>query len=269
MRDLKQVATTVRRHIVSMTHAARSSHVGSSLSCADILVSLYFDAAELGADPGETRPRDRIILSKGHAAPALYACLAERGIMDRSLLETYCCDGSQLGEHPCINTVPGIDCTSGSLGHGLGIGCGTAVGLRLKSLGGQVYVVMSDGECNEGSVWEAALWAPKKRLDNLTAVIDHNGFQACARIDEVTNLMPLAPKWREFGWEVFEVDGHDFEQLGSAFRSPRKGRPRMIIAKTVYAKGVSFMENVLEWHYRPPSDDDMRRAMEELKEGGA
>jgi len=249
---------------VTMVSRAKAAHVASCLSCIEILTSLYFDLADLDPWNPKNPRRDRIILSKGHAAPALYACLAERGFFPREMLDAYGRNGSSLGEHVSYGLTPGVECTTGSLGHGLGVGIGMAKAIKSTGRKSQVHVVMSDGECNEGSVWEAALWAPKHELNNLTAWIDMNGWQATDRTENVTSLNPMAEKWRSFGWEVLEADGHDFPSLLKAGREPRSNLPRVILAQTVKGKGVSFMENDLEWHYRPPMGDEFIQAMSEL-----
>lgn len=255
----------VREHVLRMSSAAHAPHVGSALSCVDILVALYFRLARVGPDLVGHPDRDHVILSKGHACAALYACLAERGFFNCSLLDDYARDGSLLGEHPTRGTLPGIEVTTGSLGHGLGLGTGLALGARMLAAKSRVFVVMSDGECNEGSVWEAALWAPRHGLDNLVAVVDFNKLQATGRSLEITQLAPLREKWQAFGWDAVEVDGHDFAQLLAALEPRAAGKPRAVIANTVKGKGVSFMEDNLEWHYRPPNNEELERALRELK----
>lgn len=267
MSHLEGLARNIRRHVVKMTADAKASHVASALSCVDILTALYFDLAELDPANPTAPQRDRIILSKGHAAPALYACLAERGFFPVADLAEYGQDGSLLAEHPSYGDVPGVECTTGSLGHGLGVATGIAKALQIDGRGGQVYAILSDGECNEGSVWEAALWAPMQKLGNLTAIIDFNKWQATGRSTEITALVPLADKWQAFGWEVLEIDGHDIDAICRAIRTKRTDQPRAIVAHTVKGKGVSFMENDLEWHYRPPSGEEYVRAMAELEDG--
>ena len=266
-KELAAVARAVRADVLTMSSAAGVAHVASALSCVDILVAIYFDAARVGPDTSRDPQRDRVLLSKGHAGAALYACLAARGFFDRSALSGYCADGSPLGEHPSREAVPGVEISSGSLGHGLGIGTGLALAARLTGSPTRVFVVMSDGECNEGSVWEAAMWAPRRGLDNLVAIVDFNKLQATGRSLEITQLAPLADKWRAFGWDVAEVDGHDFGALVPALRASGGGLPRLVVAHTVKGKGVSFMEDDLEWHYRPPSEADLRRALDELAAG--
>lgn len=261
---LQRKARTVRAHILRMSSISQAPHVASALSCVDILVSLYFCVARLYPARADAPDRDRIILSKGHGCAALYACLAECGFMEVSQLSTYATDGSMLAEHPSRGALPGIEATTGSLGHGLGIGVGLALAGKIQGNRARVFVVLSDGECNEGSTWEAALWAPRHSLDNVTAIVDFNKLQASGRSTEVTQLHPLPDKWRAFGWNTVEIDGHDFEQLVPALAAPGSGQPRAIMAHTIKGKGVSFMENDLEWHYRAPSEEDLCRALEEV-----
>jgi transketolase len=250
-----------------MSHDARSSHVGSALSVVDLLAVLYGDV--LRVDP--SRPawpnRDRFILSKGHAAAALYAVLAETGFFDREWLNTYCQDGAPLGGHVTHN-VPGVEVSSGSLGHGLSLGAGMALAGKRNGQRFRVFVLMSDGECDEGSVWEAALFAPQHNLENLIAIIDYNKLQALGKIEEVLDLAPLADKWRAFRWAVQEIDGHDHRQIASVLGQVplARGRPSLIIAHTVKGKGISFMENKVEWHYKSPNDEQLAQALGELGE---
>ncbi len=262
--SLISISRRVRAHILRISAIAKAPHVGSALSCADILVALYFHAARVGPDLADDPQRDIVILSKGHGSAALYSVLAERGYFAAVTLDTYCADGSALPEHPSRECVPGVEVTTGSLGHGLGVGIGMAVAAKLASSSRHVYVVLSDGECNEGSVWEAAMWAPGQRLANVTAIIDFNKFQATGPSTRITALEPLAEKWRSFGWDTTEIDGHDYGQLIHALTSPRREHPRAIVAHTIMGKGVSFMEGDLEWHYRPPSAADLARALEEV-----
>ncbi len=257
--DLVARARAVRRATVRMAHTGKTAHVGSALSCVDALVALYFRAMRLD--------RDRFILSKGHGCMSWYATLAQRGYFAESLLDTYAQDGSMLAEHPSPGCVPGVDVGTGSLGHGLSMGAGAALARQMDRRPGRVFVLLSDGECNEGSVWEAAMFAAGRKLDNLVAIVDYNKLQAMGRSNEVTALAPLAEKWRAFGWATREVDGHDMNSLVEALESVpfTRGRPGVVVAHTVKGKGVSFMEDDLEWHYRPPSAEDLRRALAELE----
>lgn len=262
----KTLATQIRVHVLRMIHRAKSSHVGSSLSEADLLAVLY--GGVLRVDP--SRPhwpdRDRFILSKGHGCAAVYAVLAERGFFPKEWLDTYYQDGSHLGGHITHHGVPGVEASTGSLGHGLSLGCGIALAGKRDGCSYRVFVLLSDGECDEGSTWEAALFAPHHHLDNLVAIVDYNKIQSFGRVKEVLELEPLASKWQAFGWATREIDGHDFEQIENALLSVpfEAGRPSCIIAHTVKGKGVSFMEDQLAWHYKPPNDEQLSQALAEL-----
>jgi len=258
-------ARNVRAATVRMAHDGRTPHVGSALSCTDILVALYFHAMRI--DPAApSGDDDRFIMSKGHGCMSYYATLAARGYFPPDLLATYAQDGSCLAEHPGLTGVAGIDVATGSLGHGLAVGAGAALARALDGRGGRTFVLLSDGECNEGSVWEAAMFAAGRRLDRLIAIVDYNKWQAMGRSDEVTALAPLAAKWEAFGWATRELDGHDLGAIVGALDAVpfTAGSPSAIVAHTVKGKGVSFMENDLEWHYRPPNDDDLARALAEI-----
>ena len=250
-------ARAVRAATVRMAHTGKTPHVGSALSQVEVLVGLYFRA--MGPD-------DRFILSKGHGCMSLYATLAEKGVLPAAMLETYAQDGSKLAEHPSPKGIPGIEVATGSLGHGLSIGAGAALARQMDRRPGTTFVMLSDGECNEGSIWEAAMFAAGRQLDNLAVIVDYNKLQAMGRSNEVTALGPLAEKWRAFGWATREIDGHDMGAVVEALESvPFKARrPTAIVAHTVKGKGVSFMEDDLEWHYRPPNADDLARALAEI-----
>lgn len=263
--ELAEKARLIRSHALRMSSKGKAPHVGSALSCVDILVALYFRVARVGPHTCADPDRDRVILSKGHASAALYACLAERGFLSVSQLDTYCADGSLLAEHPSRGTIPGVEVTTGSLGHGLGLGAGIALAARMRRSDARVFVVLSDGECNEGSIWEAAIWAPRRNLGNLNAIVDFNKLQATGRSEEITQLAPLREKWEAFGWDAVEIDGHDQRELLLALEAPPGARPRAIVAHTIKGRGVSFMEGNLEWHYRPPSEDELRRALAEVR----
>ena len=262
--ELAAVARRVRGGLLEMTSKAQSAHTASSLSCVDILVAAYFDVLKIDPLRPEDPDRDRFIFSKGHASSALYATLAERGFFPRDLLKTFNDDGGHLPEQPSPGCVPGLEAATGSLGHGLPLGVGMALAARIKKQSYGVYVLMSDGECNEGSVWEAALLAPAQKLDNLVAIVDFNKWQATGRSREVMALDPFAAKWAAFGWNALSVDGHDHKALAAALRVRAPGRPTAIIADTVKGKGVSFMEDDNNWHYRAPDPAELARAKKEL-----
>lgn len=264
--DLEQIAKALRRHIITMIAAAGSGHPGGSLSAVEIVTSLYFRV--LRHRPSEPRwaDRDRFILSKGHAAPLLYAALAECGYFPVGELTTLRKLGSRLQGHTDRTSTPGVEMSSGSLGQGLSFGIGIALAARLNSQSYRVYVLLGGGECDEGQVWEAAMAAAHFKLDNLVAIVDHNQQQIDGWNAEIMNLEPLPEKWRAFGWEVIDVNGHDFRQILAAFEKAQqvKGRPTMIIARTIKGKGVSFMENNLEFHGTAPTPEQAKAALEEL-----
>lgn len=255
----------LRGWVLEMSHRAGTPHLGSSLSCADLVAAAF--CGGLNLDPkDQARPdRDRFILSKGHSATTLYAALALKGYFPEDWLRTYAEPGSHLGEHPSPG-IPGIDVATGSLGHGLPVGVGLALSNRIQGFHSRVCVLMSDGECNEGSVWEAALFAPAHRLSNLCVMIDFNRWQATGRSEEITALAPLAEKWSAFGWRAIEVDGHDAIAVRQLLSDPpdAAGRPTAIIAHTIKGKGVSFMEDDNNWHYRIPNQDELTLAFHEL-----
>jgi transketolase len=263
------LARSIRSHALEMVHRADASHIGTCLSMADILAVLY--DAVLRIDPAQPDwvDRDRFILSKGHGAAALYAVLAERGYFPMQWLDTYCQNDSHLTGHITSHAVPGVDVSTGSLGHGLAIGCGLALASKRDRRPYRVFVMLSDGECDEGSTWEAALFAPHHRLDNLVTIIDYNKIQSFGSVKEVLDLEPLADKWRSFGWVTREIDGHDYAQIESTLGSIpfEPGKPSCVIAHTVKGKGVSFMENQLAWHYKSPNDDQLAQALAELNNG--
>ncbi len=264
----EKFARIVRAHAVRMVYKTKASHIGSCLSMADLLAVLYGKILRL--DP--TRPswteRDRFILSKGHGAAIYYATLAEKGFFPVQWLDTYCQNGSKLAGHVTSHGVPGVEISTGSLGHGLSIGCGVALAGKREGDPYRVFVLLSDGELDEGSTWEAALFAPHHHLENLTAIIDYNKIQSFGSVKEVLDLNPLGEKWRAFRWSVEEIDGHDHEQIEDALtRVPfQSGSPSVIIAHTIKGKGVSFMENQLAWHYKAPNDEQLAQALVELGE---
>ncbi len=264
---LELTARRLRARLVEMSHEAGTPHLGSSLSCADIVTAAYWGV--LAVDPA--RPghpdRDRFILSKGHAATTLYAALAFRGFFPEAWLrDEYNVDGGRLAEHPGPGCAPGVEAATGSLGHGLPIGLGMALAARVQRRHYRVFVLLSDGECNEGSVWEAAMFAPAQTLDQVCVIVDYNKWQATGRSNETLALAPLRDKWEAFGWNACEVDGHDLAALTAAMRRvpDGSGRPVAIIAHTVKGRGVSFMEDDNNWHYRIPKADEVAAARREL-----
>lgn len=266
MQELKNIANIIRARIVNTSSIAKVPHLGSCLSCVDILVALYWKILNINpAQPTDSK-RDRFILSKGHGAPALFQVLAMKNFFPENWLDTYGEDGSLFGEHPPAHGVPGIEAATGSLGHGLSIGIGLALGSRINQINNKIYVLISDGECNEGSVWEAAMFAAAQKLNHLTVIIDFNKWQATGRSEDVMSLSPLADKWAAFGWQVSEVDGHDYEALLNTLNhSNENNKPMAIVAHTVKGKGVSFMEDNNNWHYRIPTRDEVILAYRELK----
>ena len=264
MTDSEELALRLRRHVVSMCSRGGSSHVGSGLSIADIIAVLYGEVLRVDPEHPEWPERDRFILSKGHAGACVYAALAECGFFEVSDLEDHYRNGSHLSGHVSHKNVPGVEISTGSLGHGLGIGAGMAFNLRRLGGAQRVYVVLSDGECDEGSVWEAAMFAGHHRLANLCAVIDYNKLQSIGRVSDTVSLEPLAAKWRAFGWHALHIDGHDHREWHSAFAEVADNRPTCIIADTVKGRGVSFMENQVLWHYRAPQGEEYAAAMREL-----
>jgi len=265
-RPLAEVAKSLRRHIIAMTAKAGSGHPGGSLSAVEVVTALWFKVLRHRPTDPQWVERDRFILSKGHAAPTLYAALAESGYFPVEELLTLRQLGSRLQGHTDRTATPGVEMSAGSLGQGLSFGIGTALAARLNSQSYRVYVLLGDGECDEGQVWEAAMAASHFKVDNLVAIIDYNRQQIDGWSWQVMNLVPLEQKWSSFGWHVIQVDGHDFDQILAAFEQAKqvKGKPTLIIAHTVKGKGVSFMENNLEFHGKAPTPEEAQRALEEL-----
>lgn len=261
-----ELARKIRKNVILMTSKGKSSHVGSNLSIADILAVLYGQVLKL--DPGEPRypERDRFILSKGHASAALYAALAECGFFDHTLLDTHCQDGSFLSGHVTTKNIPGVEFSTGSLGHGLPVGAGMAFAAKLDKRPHRVFVLLSDGECDEGSNWEAILFASHHKLDNLVAIVDYNKLQSLGSVKDTIGLEPFLAKWESFGWTAQNVDGHDHRDLYTNLcaASRQAGKPTCIIAHTIKGKGVSFMENSVLWHYRSPQGTELAAALAEL-----
>ncbi len=263
---LNEKARQIRIDVLDMLNRAGSGHTGGSLSAADILTTLYFSKMRHNpADPG-WEERDRFVLSKGHGAPVLYAALAQCGYFDREQLKSLRKLGGMLQGHPDMNSTPGVEVSTGSLGQGLSIANGMALGLRLVRKTSRVYVLLGDGEVQEGQIWEAAMTAAHYKLDNLCALLDHNGLQIDGPVKEIMNIEPIADKWRSFGWHVLEADGHSITDLLTALDTAEKikGKPSIIICATVKGKGVSFFENQLKYHGVSPSDDELERALKEL-----
>lgn len=261
---LRTISKKVRAHILKMTLYSKSSHIGSALSIVEILVTLYFRILNIDPKNPTRSDRDRFILSKAHGSTALYATLVERSFFEPYYLEKYYIDDGVLPGHLDKLSAPGIEYSTGSLGHGFSVAIGMAISNRQTGNKGRIFVLIGDGECNEGSIWEGAMLAAHLKLTNLTAIIDYNKIQSFGRTNEVINQEPIMDKWRSFGWDVFEVNGHDFENLIRTFELPQKG-PKIIIAHTIKGKGVSFMEDRLEWHYRSPTKEEYEQAISELE----
>ncbi len=265
----KKLSDNIRLHAINMTSLGGSSHVGSILSIADILAVLYGSILNYKSNSPRWKDRDRFILSKGHAGAGVYAALAESGFMSMDRLKTHYQDGSDLSGHVSHKGIPGVEFSTGSLGHGLPVATGMALAAKINNKSHKVYVLMSDGECDEGSNWEAALFAPHHKLDNLVVIIDRNKLQSIHSTEDTLGLEPFVDKWQAFGWNVVEVDGHNHEQLLSACESKVVSKPLCIVANTTKGKGVSFMENQILWHYRSPQGEDYDMAINELKNDDA
>ena len=265
--ELKEIARKVRVGIIEAVHSAASGHPGGSLSIADVMTYLYFE--EMNVDPKNAADpmRDRLVLSKGHCSPALYSALAHKGFFPVEDLKTFRKSDSYLQGHPDLKKVPGVDMSSGSLGQGLSVACGMALSAKLDNVDRRVYAVLGDGESEEGQIWEAAMFASHYKLDNLCAVLDWNGLQIDGPVAEVIGPAPFDTKFEAFGWNVIMIDGHDFEAIESAFNAAKavKGKPTMIVAKTVKGKGVSFMEDQVGWHGSAPNKEQYEVAMKDLE----
>ena len=268
--ELMKTANEIRKGIVTAVHSAKSGHPGGSLSAADIYTYLYFE--ELNIDPKDPKKadRDRFVLSKGHTAPGLYSTLAHRGFFPVEDLTTLRHTGSYLQGHPDMKHIPGVDMSSGSLGQGISAAVGMAISAKLSNEDYRVYTLLGDGEIQEGQVWEAAMLAGFRKLDNLVVIVDNNNLQIDGAIDEVNSPYPIDKKFEAFNFHVITIDGNDFDQIEAAFKEARetKGMPTAIVAKTVKGKGVSFMENQVGWHGKAPNDEQYAQAMEELEKAG-
>lgn len=265
--DLERMAQRLRHHVITMTATAGSGHPGGSLSAADIVSALYFKVMHHDPKSPQHPERDRFILSKGHAAPVLYAALAESGYFPVAELSTLRKLDSRLQGHTDRTLTPGVEMSAGSLGQGLSFGIGVALAARLDSRNYQVYVLLGDGECDEGQIWEAAMAAAHFKIDNLVAIVDHNKQQLDGWNRDIMNLEPLAEKWHAFNWHVIEINGHDFNQILTALEEAKqiKGKPAVIIAHTIKGKGVSFMENNIEFHGKAPTPEEADNALKELE----
>jgi transketolase len=262
-----EFAKRIRKHVITMTSRANSSHIGSCLSMTDILAALYGKVLRFDAACPDWPDRDRFLLSKGHGCAALYATLAECGFFPKDWLDNYYLNGTRLAGHATHKGTPGVELSTGSLGHALPVACGMALAGKRDRKNYRTFVVLSDGECDEGSNWEAALFAPQHKLDNLAVIVDYNKIQSLGRVKEVIDLDPLADKWRAFNWGVRELDGHDLAALDDALSNLpfEQGKPSCIVAHTVKGKGVSFMEDKLLWHYSAPKGEDLTKALAEVE----
>lgn len=265
-KQLEITACKVRMGIIEGVHSAKSGHPGGSLSIADTLTYLYFAKMNVYPDKPDEPQRDRLVLSKGHTAPALYSTLAQRGFFPEEELKSLRHIGAMLQGHPCIH-IPGVDMSSGSLGQGISAACGMALSAKVSSDTYKVYTILGDGEIEEGQVWEAAMFAAHYKLDNLVAIVDNNGLQIDGKIEDVMSPYPIVDKFKAFGWHVIEMDAHDFDSIEAAFNEAESvsGQPVAIIQKSVKGKGVSFMENNVSWHGSAPNDEQYEQAMGELK----
>ena len=265
--QLQRIACHVRQGVVEGVFHAKSGHPGGSLSIADTLTYLYY--AQMKVDPANPQweDRDRLVLSKGHCCPALYSVLAEKGYFDKAELQKLRHIGAMLQGHPDMKGIPGVDMSSGSLGQGISAACGIALAGKLKKADWNVYAILGDGEIEEGQVWEAAMFAAHNKLDNLIAVVDNNNLQIDGRVSDVCSVYPIDEKFRAFGWEVFLADAHDFDSLEAAFTAAAavKGKPAVVIQKSIKGKGVSFMEDKAGWHGKAPNKEQYEQAMAELK----
>ena len=266
VKALEKIANDIRIGVIEAVYSAKSGHPGGSLSCTDILTVLYFNQMNINEKEPNAKARDRFVLSKGHCSPALYSTLARKGYFEKERLLTFRNIESNLQGHPDMNKVLGVDMTSGSLGQGLSVANGMALASKLNEDGYRVYCLLGDGEIEEGQVWEAAMTSNKYKLDNLCVIVDNNNLQIDGKIEEVKGLTNIGDKFKSFGFEVLQIDGNNIEELLNAFNVAKqiKGRPTVIIAKTIKGKGVSFMENKVEWHGRAPKEEEYKQAIEEL-----
>lgn len=265
--ELEKMAVVIRCDIIDMICTAAAGHPGGSLSAADVVTALYFRVMRIDPKNPHWPDRDRFLLSKGHACPVWYAALAERGYFDKSHLKTLRRMGSILQGHPDMRKTPGVDMTAGSLGHGLSAGLGMALSGKLQQKDYHVFVIIGDGESQEGSIWEASMAAPNFKLDNLTAILDYNHLQNDYSVEDIMPIHPVVEKWKSFGWHIIEIDGHDMAQVVHALEEAKahQGAPTMVVANTIKGKGVSYMENVCEWHGKAPCQEEADQALKELR----
>ena len=266
IKELEQISKKIRRGIIDAVYSNKSGHPGGSLSIADILTVLYFNQMNINPENPKDENRDRLVLSKGHCAPALYSSLANRGYFDVKELQTFRNINSRLQGHPDMKHIPGVDMTTGSLGQGLSAANGMAIAGKLDNKDYRVYCILGDGEIEEGQVWEAAMASSKYKLDNLCVIVDNNNLQIDGTIEEVMNSYPIDEKFKSFGFQIINIDGHNIKEIIDAFDVAKniKGKPTCIIAKTIKGKGVSFMENKAEWHGKAPSEEEYKKAIEEI-----
>ncbi len=261
---LEDIASSLRFDIIKMSNRAKAPHLASSLSCIDIVITLYEKVLNIFPKQPKKLSRDKFILSKGHAATALYVTLAYKGFFPKKNLLDYTKKNSLLEEHP-NPSVKGVEMATGSLGHGLPVGCGLALSGKIKKLKYKTVVLLGDGECNEGTIWESAMFASSKKLEHLYIIVDQNGWQGIGKTKDILNVKTLKKRWASFGWNSFEIDGHNFRQIEKIFKLKNNGKPTAIIAKTIKGKGISFMENDNNWHYRIPTSEEVILAKRELK----
>lgn len=261
---LKNLSKEIRKEVLTIVYQSKSGHLGCSLGIVDILITLYFKILHINPKKPTLKTRDIFLLSKGHAVAALYVILSKRGFFPHSFLSTYFQDGSRLAGHVTLDSVPGIEGTAGSLGHGLSIGIGMALAIKNKNLSSKVYVLIGDGECAEGSIWEAINFAGHHKINNLILILDNNNLQIMGHGTDILNSLPFKDKLSSFGWDVKEVNGHNIAELSKALQTQHSIKPLAIIADTIKGKGVSFMENKVEWHGKCPSEEEYKLALSEL-----
>jgi len=267
-KELEKIAKSVRRNLLKAIYEGKMGHPGGSLSATDILVFLYFSKLKIFPENPNHQDRDIFILSKGHAASALYAVLAERGFFSKDLLKTFGKINSSLQVHPDMTKLAGVEISTGALGMGLSVGTGMALASRMDGLGNRVYVLIGDGEMQSGQVWEASICVPHYKLDNLVVILDYNKIQLLGPVSQIMGIEPVAEKWKARGWEVIEIDGHKMREIDEALKKAEeiKGKPSVIIAHTIKGKGVSFMESTAKWHGGAPTEEELKIALEELKD---